>query len=199
MSAKSAKTSSLNVATNNTKRHYETMFILKPTLVEEEIKARIDFFKDVITKNGGEIETCLDMGMRNLAYQIKKNHRGYYFVIYFRATPSLIAELERLYGISEDVLRFIVIKYESKSEQTAWQSLVNRANKKEKPKTLKKDDGVYRERGRYPRDRDLDSKDSQSEGKETKGEDSIESSGEKPAKKTHTPRDSKDSKEAKSE
>ena len=46
-------------------KHYETMFIIKPTLVEEEIKAKIDFFKDIIIKNGGVIETCLDMGMRN--------------------------------------------------------------------------------------------------------------------------------------
>lgn len=121
-------------------RHYETMFILKPTLVEEEIKAKIDFFKEVITKNDGQIETCLDMGMRNLAYQIKKNHRGYYFVIYFTASPSLITELERLYGINEEVLRFIVIKYESKKEQAAWKTLVERAKKPEKPRTLRKDD-----------------------------------------------------------
>lgn len=167
-------------------RHYETMFILKPTLVEEEIKARIEFFKDVITKNGGEIETCLDMGMRNLAYQIKKNYRGYYFVIYFKAEPKLIAELERLYGISEDVLRFIVIKYESKSEQSAWQSLVNRANKKEKPKTLKKDDGVYKERSRYPRDRDLDSKDGRGDGNDfrndTRGVESADAKGKQDSK-----------------
>ncbi|MCI7410292.1 30S ribosomal protein S6 [Helicobacter bilis] len=121
-------------------RHYETAFILKPTLVEEEIKAKIDFFKEVILKNGGHIETCLDMGMRNLAYQIKKNSRGYYFCIYFKADPTLIAELERLYGINEEVLRFIVIKYESKKEQEAWKTLVERAKKPEKPRTLKKDE-----------------------------------------------------------
>ncbi|MGI0405784.1 30S ribosomal protein S6 [Helicobacter himalayensis] len=115
-------------------RHYETMFILKPTLVEEEIKAKIEIFKEVITKNGGEIETCLDMGMRNLAYEIEKNKRGYYFVIYFKAEPSLIAELERNYRINEDVLRFIVIKYENKKEQKAWQTLVDRANNKPEQK-----------------------------------------------------------------
>lgn len=118
-------------------KFYETMFILKPTLVEEEIKARIDFFKEVITKNGGEIETCLDMGMRNLAYEIKKNKRGYYFVIYFKAEPSLILELERNYRINEEILRFIVIKYESKKEQNAWQSLVNKANNKPEAKATK--------------------------------------------------------------
>lgn len=128
-------------------RCYETMFIVKPTLVEEEIKAKIEFFKDVIVKNGGNIETCLDMGMRNLAYQIKKNHRGYYFVIYFKAEPTLIAELERLYKINEDILRFIIIKYDSKKEQNIWQTLVDRANKKpEKPRTLKKDDNYHTEK-----------------------------------------------------
>ncbi|WP_300742673.1 30S ribosomal protein S6, partial [uncultured Helicobacter sp.] len=103
-------------------------FILKPTLVEEEIKTRIDFFKEVITKNGGEIETCLDMGTRNLAYEIKKNKRGYYFVIYFKAQPTLIRELERNYRINEEILRFLVVKYENKKEQNAWQKLVDRAN-----------------------------------------------------------------------
>lgn len=114
-------------------KHYETMFIVKPTLVEEEIKQRIDFYKDAITKNGGSIQTCLDMGMRNLAYEIKKHKRGYYFVIYFTAEPKSILELERLYRINEDILRFIVIKYESKKEQKAWQTLVDRADKKVEP------------------------------------------------------------------
>ena len=121
-------------------RYYETMFIVKPTLTQDEIKEKIEFFKEAITKNGGEIETCLDMGMRNLAYAIKKNQRGYYFVIYFKAEARLILELERLYRINEDILRFIVIKYHSKKEQKSWQTLVDRANKKpEKQKTLKKE------------------------------------------------------------
>ncbi len=118
-------------------KHYETMFIIKPTLVEEEIRQKIDFYKDVITKNGGQIATCLDMGMRNLAYEIKKHKRGYYFVIYFQTDPKAILELERLYRINEDILRFIVIKYESKKEQKAWQTLIDRANKKPEPKTKK--------------------------------------------------------------
>ncbi|MBR2494243.1 30S ribosomal protein S6 [Helicobacter sp.] len=118
-------------------KRYETMFIIKPTLVEEEIKQKIDFYKDVITKNGGSIETCLDMGMRNLAYEIKKHKRGYYFVIYFTAKPESILELERLYRINEDILRFIVIKYENKKEQKQWQTLADRANKKPEPKAKK--------------------------------------------------------------
>ncbi|MDL0079847.1 30S ribosomal protein S6 [Helicobacter zhangjianzhongii] len=123
-------------------KRYETMFILKPTLTEEEIRQKIDFYKDVITKNGGSIETCLDMGMRNLAYEIKKHKRGYYFVIYFTTQPQSILELERLYRINEDILRFIVIKYESKKEQKQWQALVDRANKKPEPKAKKIESSV---------------------------------------------------------
>lgn len=123
-------------------KRYETMFILKPTLTEEEIRQKIDFYKDVITKNGGSIETCLDMGMRNLAYEIKKHKRGYYFVIYFTTQPQSILELERLYRINEDILRFIVIKYESKKEQKQWQALVDRANKKTEPKAKKPESSV---------------------------------------------------------
>ncbi|RAX57145.1 30S ribosomal protein S6 [Helicobacter monodelphidis] len=120
-------------------KHYETMFIVKPTLTPEEIVAKIDFFKEAISKNGGENVATLDMGMRNLAYEIKKNKRGYYYVVYFKAPPALILELERLYRISEDILRFIVIKYENKKEQKAWADLVERAKRpkgdsKENPK-----------------------------------------------------------------
>ena len=118
-------------------RFYETMFVVKPTLTQEEIVEKIEFFKSAILNNGGEIAANLDMGMRNLAYEIKKNKRGYYFVIYFKAEAKLVLELERLYRINEDILRFIVIKYDSKKEQKAWDTLVDRAIHGKKPATFK--------------------------------------------------------------
>ncbi len=110
-------------------KHYETMFILKPTLVEEDIKDKLAFYQEVITKSGGEVVNTLDMGHRNLAYEIQKHKRGYYFVIYFTAHADVVLELERLYRINEDILRFMILKYESKKEQKAWQTLVHRASK----------------------------------------------------------------------
>lgn len=115
-------------------RYYETMFILKPTLTAEEISAKIEFFKNILLNNGANIEGYVDMGMRNLAYEIKKNKRGYYCVIYFKAPPTLINELERNYRITEDIIRFIVINYESKREQKTWQILVDKSNGKVEPK-----------------------------------------------------------------
>ena len=111
-------------------RNYETMFIVKPTLTEEEMQAQIELVKANITKNGGEIIACDDMGSRPLAYEIKKNKRGYYYVIYFKAPSESILELERNYRINENMLRFIFIKYETKKEVAAWTKMADDAAKK---------------------------------------------------------------------
>lgn len=118
-------------------RYYETMFILKPTLTQEEIDAKIEFFKNILLNNDASIDGCINMGMRNLAYEIKKNKRGYYYVIYFKANSNLIAELERNYRITEDILRFIVINYKNKREQKTWQTLVDISNGKPDPRKQK--------------------------------------------------------------
>ena len=104
-------------------RHYELLFILKPTLTEDEVKVKSDFIKEIITKNGGEIANVVEMGTRKLAYKIEKYERGTYFVIYFKAPTQLIAELVRNLRITEEVIRFLPVKYENKKEIAAWEKL----------------------------------------------------------------------------
>ncbi|WP_086238818.1 30S ribosomal protein S6 [Campylobacter devanensis] len=104
-------------------RHYELLFILKPTLTEDEVKVKADFIKEIITKNGGEIASVVEMGTRKLAYKIDKYERGTYFVIYFKAPTQLIAELVRNLRITEEVIRFLPVKYENKKESAAWDKL----------------------------------------------------------------------------
>ena len=58
----------------------------------------------------GKVENVTDMGKRKLAYEIKKNKEAYYMQFDFEATPESIAELERIYRITDEVLKFIVIK-----------------------------------------------------------------------------------------
>lgn len=104
-------------------RHYEVLFILKPTLTDEEVELRLNFVKEILTKNGAEIASIVPMGTRKLAYSIKKYERGTYFVIYFKAPPSFIKELERVLRINEDIIRFLIVKYENKKEILAWEKL----------------------------------------------------------------------------
>ncbi|AQW81840.1 30S ribosomal protein S6 [Campylobacter pinnipediorum] len=124
-------------------RHYELLFILKPTLTEEEAKARVDFVKEVITKNGGEIATVVEMGTRKLAYKIQKYERGTYFVIYYKAPPALLTELTRNIRITEDIIRFLSVKYENKSEIAAWDRLCKGI--KQTIKTQTREPRAYRE------------------------------------------------------
>ena len=104
-------------------RNYEVLFIVKPTLTDDEVKTKVDFVKEIITKNGGEIASVIEMGARKLAYKIDKYERGIYFVIYFKAEPNLIAELVRNLRYNEDIIRFLTVKYENKKEIAAWEKL----------------------------------------------------------------------------
>ena len=106
------------------------MFVLKPTLTEEERNERIEFVKGVITKGGGEISATNEVGARELAYKIDKDSRGYYYTIYFKAPGNSILELERIYRINEDIIRFIVVKYVKKKELAYWSKTVEDLNKK---------------------------------------------------------------------
>lgn len=111
-------------------KHYETMFILKPTLTEEETVAQLDGVKALFEKNGAEIVATENIGIKELAYEIEKCKRGYYYVVYFRGNPAGIAEIERNYRINENVIRFIFIKYDSKKEVTSWTKMTEEAAKK---------------------------------------------------------------------
>jgi len=111
-------------------RNYENLVIVKPTLTAEEIQASIKAIEEVITSNGGEIATTDSMGMRKLAYQIDKNERGYFHVIYYTVAPSAITEIERRFRINEDLLRFVTIKYDTNREVIAFNQLVAKAQKK---------------------------------------------------------------------
>jgi small subunit ribosomal protein S6 len=105
------------------------MFLVKPTLTEEEIAAKVAFIKETIEKNGGNIAACDEVGMKKLAYKIDKYDRGYYYVVYFEAPTSLNKELERIYRITEDVIRFIIVKFEKQAEISAWNKLVEESKK----------------------------------------------------------------------
>ena len=113
-------------------KHYETMFIIKPTLTEEEMVAQIELVKTNIEKNGGEKVSTENIGSKQLAYEIQKNKRGYYYLIYFKSPASSILELERNYKINENILRFIFIKYENKKEINNWTKLMEESNRKSK-------------------------------------------------------------------
>ena len=88
---------------------YESVIIINPSVEEEGMKTLIQKFTDLIDKDG-KVEKVEELGKKRLAYEVKKNKEGYYVVFYFDANPQAIAELERNYRITDEVIKFIVIK-----------------------------------------------------------------------------------------
>ena len=89
--------------------NYESVIIINPNVDEETIKSLIERFTTLINTDG-KVEKTTELGKKKLAYEIGKNKEGYYVVFDFTANPSLIAELERNYRITDEVIKFIVIK-----------------------------------------------------------------------------------------
>ena len=94
-------------------RKYETIFILHPSLDEEAVKANIEKFKGVIENGGGTIENVDLWGKWKLAYEIAKVNEGFYTLINFEATTELPKELDRVFRITDGVIRHIVVKQEN--------------------------------------------------------------------------------------
>jgi len=90
---------------------YESIIIINPSVEEQGIKALIKKISDLINKDG-KVESVEELGKKRLAYEIKKNKEGYYVLFNFEAKPSEISELERNYKITDEIMKFIVIRKE---------------------------------------------------------------------------------------
>lgn len=94
-------------------REYEIMFIVKPTLGEDEVKNVVKSFTKVLTDNGAKITSEKEMGQKELAYEIKDFKSGYYYVLTVEADDDkAIKEFDRLGLISRDVIRHLITKIE---------------------------------------------------------------------------------------
>ena len=89
---------------------YELLYIVKADMEEEARTALISRFYDLIVNNGGEIVETDEWGKRRFAYPINYINEGYYVLVNFKAQPTVIAELERNFRITEDTIRFMCIK-----------------------------------------------------------------------------------------
>ena len=90
---------------------YESVIIVNPNVDEEGIKALEKKFTDIIN-NDGKLEKIDNLGKRKLPYEVKKNNEGIYLVLTFEANANLIEELQRNYRITDEVIKFIVIRIE---------------------------------------------------------------------------------------
>ncbi len=89
---------------------YEIMFIVKNTVDKSLVKKSVDALKSVVTDMKGEIIQFKELGQKALAYPIKKEISGFYYLLVCKADPATIAEFDRKAGIDENLLRHLTIR-----------------------------------------------------------------------------------------
>lgn len=91
-------------------RKYEVVFVHRPDLDEEKSAALIERFKDLIEKQGGEVLKIDKWGKRRLAYEVKDLREGVYIIVHMNAEPKVATELDRVFKITDEVLRHIIVR-----------------------------------------------------------------------------------------
>ncbi|NLX76402.1 MAG: 30S ribosomal protein S6 [Clostridiaceae bacterium] len=92
---------------------YESIFVIDPRLEEEKIKEIVEKVKSFVESNA-QLESFDEWGKKRLAYEVNKQKEGYYTIMHFSAEPTFPAELERIYKITEGVMKYLVVKREEK-------------------------------------------------------------------------------------
>ena len=92
--------------------NYESVLIARQDLGASQVSSIVEDLSNVIKKEGGEVVRVDNWGLKNLAYRIKKNRKGYYVVLNISAPASAIFEYERLVRLNEDIIRYMTIKVE---------------------------------------------------------------------------------------
>ena len=92
--------------------YYETMYILRPDIPEEEVESHITKYRDILVEAGAEVLDNQMRGKRRLAYAINKNKEGIYVQLSHNGDGQQVAVLEKAMRLSEDVIRYLTVKQE---------------------------------------------------------------------------------------
>ena len=94
------------------KPYYETMYILRPDIPEEEVETHVSKYRDLVTEAGAEVLDTQMRGKRRLAYTISGHKEGVYVQLTHNGDGQQVATLERAMRLSEDVIRYLTVKQE---------------------------------------------------------------------------------------
>ncbi len=107
------------------KRLYETMYLLRPDLPDQESEAAIAKYQEFLVQQEAEDITTQHRGRRRLAYDIKGHREGIYIQVNYTATPKTIESLEKSMRLADDVIRYMTIKLEPEAiEEDAEEEII---------------------------------------------------------------------------
>ena len=102
----------LSETMNDHQSYYETMYILRPDIAEDEVTNHIDKYNKLLEEFGGKVLDSQMRGKRRLAYQIAKHREGIYVQLSHQGDGQHIFKIEKAMRLSEDVIRYMTVKQE---------------------------------------------------------------------------------------
>lgn len=114
---------------------YEHVFIARQDLTPAQVDEVINRYAAIVEREGGKVTKRENWGLRNLAYRIQKNRKGYYVLFNLDAPADSVKELERTMRIDEDILRHLTVKVDALEEGPSVM-LAPKANKKDENEDL---------------------------------------------------------------
>ena len=126
----------LSETMNDQQTYYETMYILRPDIAEDEVNNHIEKYNKLLEECGGTILDSQMRGKRRLAYQIAKHREGIYVQLSHQGDGQHIFKIEKAMRLSEDVIRYMTVKQEGPlpTPRPSTKSS-NQTNDKENPET----------------------------------------------------------------
>jgi small subunit ribosomal protein S6 len=89
---------------------YESIFIVRPNVTEEEVTKVVEKMKGVIDKSGGTLLQTENWGKRKLAYEVEKEKKGTYVIFRFKGDGKVINDLEHTYRMEDSIIKFLTVK-----------------------------------------------------------------------------------------
>lgn len=99
-------------------QRYESIFIVRPSLTEEETNGVVDKMKGTLDKANAAILKVDNWGKRKLAYEVNREQKGTYVYFQFEASGGVVNELERMYRMDDAVLKFLTVRCEGEEQPT---------------------------------------------------------------------------------
>jgi small subunit ribosomal protein S6 len=91
---------------------YESLFIIRPSVSDEETNALIEKMKGVAGRTGAQFIKAENLGKKKLAYEVRRERKGTYAYFYFKAPSHTVGELERAYRLEDNIIKFLTIHHE---------------------------------------------------------------------------------------
>ncbi|SDQ95033.1 30S ribosomal protein S6 [Pseudovibrio sp. Tun.PSC04-5.I4] len=127
---------------------YEHVFLARQDISTQQVEALVEQYKTVIEENGGKVGKIETWGLRTLTYRINKNRKAHYTLMNVDAPHAAVAEMERLMGLSEDVLRFMTIRVDALDEEQS--AMMQKRDRDDRRRGDRPDRGPRPDRGDRP-------------------------------------------------